>query len=132
LANTDGDDVGGKLSYEGDKFGYQWTVITSGDFQTLVTQVHLVNTTIEEEGYGSQLLCSVFGFRPGPDSSGHGGPVYLVYLFKRGTFYPFVPAAGHEKRDNQSELRLEVVLKQDLKIEPEKERWMPLWGLPVA
>jgi hypothetical protein len=132
LANTDGDDAAGTLSYEADKFGYQWTVITSSDFQTLVTQVHLVNTTIEEEGYGSQLLCSVFGFRPGPDAGGRGGPTYLVYLYKRGTFYPFVPLGNQEKRDNQSELRLEIVLKSDLKIESEKERWMPLWGLPVA
>ena len=29
------------------------------------------------------------------------------------------------------ELRLAEVLKEDLKIEPQKERWMPLWGLPV-
>lgn len=143
LANTDGDDPNGSLKYVADKYAYQWTVITSSDFQTLVTQVHLVNTTIEGEGYGSQLLCSVFGFRPGQSGNeGSGGagstfsaggmPTYLVYLYKRGTFYPFVPLPARERRDSQTEMRLEVVLKQDLKIEPDKERWMPLWELPVA
>ena len=58
--------------------------------------------------------------------------VYLVYLYKRGTFYPFVPAAGAgERRDSETELRLQVVLADDIKIEPDKERWMALWGLPI-
>ncbi|MGH9172205.1 MAG: PspA-associated protein PspAB [Acidimicrobiales bacterium] len=141
LAGTDGDDPSGSMRYEGDKYGYQWTVISSSDFQTLVTQVHLVNTTIEGEGYGAQLLCSVFGFHAGPDGSegapgsgsgNYGGSTYLVYLYKRGTFYPFVPLGGRERRDSQTELTLEAVLKHDLKIEPDKERWMPLWSLPVT
>jgi len=54
-----------------------------------------------------------------------------VYLYKRGTFYPFVPLGGHERRDQEAELLLENVLGNDLKIEKEKERWMALWGLPV-
>ncbi|WP_423782934.1 PspA-associated protein PspAB [Ferrimicrobium acidiphilum] len=34
--------------------------------------------------------------------------VYWVYLYKRGTFYPFVPV-GHERRDNERELSLKAV-----------------------
>jgi hypothetical protein len=139
LGKVDGDDPKGSVRQESDKYGYNWVVISSSDFETLVTQVHVVNTTLAEEGYGPQLLCSVFGFRAGTDDDSAGGPApapsgttYLVYLYKRGTFYPFLPVAGQERRDHPSELRLEIVLKDDLKIEPEKEHWMPLWGLPVA
>jgi hypothetical protein len=56
---------------------------------------------------------------------------YLVYLFKRGSFYPFVPA-GHEKRDTEKELRLKSLVADDLKIEPDLDRWFPLWDLPVG
>ncbi len=56
---------------------------------------------------------------------------YLVYLFKRGTFYPFVPS-GHEQRDTQQELKLKSLVKDDLVIETDLDRWFPLWDLPVA
>lgn len=122
-----------------DQYGYHWIVQSSEDFQTLVNQVHLVNSTLQDNGYGPQLLCSVFAFRPagggaGTTSAGTSVPplVYLVYLYKRGTFYPFVPLPGrNERRDHETELRLSMVLVDDLKVEPDKERWMPLWGLPV-
>jgi hypothetical protein len=123
-----------KLSESADSFGYQWIVVGADDFDTLVTQVHYVNSTLEEHGYGPQLLCSVFAFAPAdpPGSSGttHSASTYLVYLYKRGSFYPFVPT-GHERRDNESELRLRAVLGQDLAIESDLDRWFPLWDLPV-
>lgn len=126
-----------KVSQSDDSFGYHWVVISLPDFQELVNETHLVNTTLQENGYGPQLLCSVFAFGPDPatpPSAGSGVvPLgYLVYLYKRGSFYPFVPApAGGEQRDIESELRLSHVLSDDLAIETDKERWMPLWGLPV-
>ncbi len=56
---------------------------------------------------------------------------YLVYLFKRGTFYPFVPV-GPEKRNTEEELRLRSLVSDDLKVEPDLDRWFPLWDLPVG
>jgi hypothetical protein len=56
---------------------------------------------------------------------------YLVYLFKRGTFYPFVPD-GHEKRNIEEELKLRSLVADDLVIETDLDRWFPLWDLPVA
>ena len=56
---------------------------------------------------------------------------YLVYLFKRGTFYPFVPS-GHEQRDTEQELRLKSLVADDLTVEPDLDRWFPLWDLPVG
>ncbi len=133
-----GDDA--KIHEESDSYGYRWVVIADDDFSDLINQVHVVNTTLEEHGWGPQLLCSVFGFAPIPGgaadpSAATGAPkvagTYLVYLYKRGTFYPFVPLPVTEKRDSDRERLLKVTLAQDLSMEPDLERWFPLWGLPV-
>lgn len=119
------------LRQESDQYGYHWVVPDSSDFQELVNRVHLINSTLQDNGYGPQLLCSVFGFKAEGQPSAVSS-TYLVYLYKRGSFYPFVVVpGGGEKRDHESELRLEMVLAEDLHMEGDKERWMPLWGLPV-
>jgi hypothetical protein len=131
LLDLPDDGAGGHgLTQEPDKYGYHWVLPSSDDFQDLVNRVHVINSTLQDNGYGPQLLCSVFGFRPESGSSEHSS-TYLVYLYKRGSFYPFVPT-GEERRDVESELRLQQVLGEDLHIEPDKERWMALWDLPVS
>jgi PspAB-like protein len=150
-----------------DSFGYQWVVVEDADIENLVTQVHMVNSSLADAGWGPQLLCSVFGLSRLDASSGPTGPptgdggtgaatstpsgsgaelsssttvgpgvvlpssAYLVYLFKRGTFYPFVPV-GPEKRNTEEELRLRSLVADDVKIEPDLDRWFPLWDLPVG
>jgi hypothetical protein len=123
-----GEDTDGEIhiTKDADSFGYRWIVVTSSDFNSLVTRVHLVNMTLQEHGYDQQLLCSVFGFAP----KGSKASSFLVYLYKRGTFYPFVPT-GAERRDNEAEMRLSAELGDDLAIEKELDRWFPLWDLPV-
>jgi hypothetical protein len=130
-----------------DSYGYQWLVVEDADIGELVTRIHLVNSSLSDAGWGPQLLCSVFGLATLPPSDGDGpegteaemqaGPgqvlpstAYLVYLFKRGTFYPFVPD-GHEKRDTELELRLKSLVADDLTVESDLDRWFPLWDLPV-
>jgi hypothetical protein len=55
----------------------------------------------------------------------------LVYLYKRGTFFPFAPlAGGGERRDNALELQIKAVLADDLRIEQDLARWFPIWGAP--
>ena len=110
-----------------DSYGYQWIVVTNDDFDALVTQVHVVNSSLAENGYGPQLLCSVFGFA---STTGSAGPMYLVYLFKQGSFYPFAPLPN-ERRDNEAELRLKGVCSSDLRIESDLSRWFPIWDLPL-
>ena len=128
------DPVKARLDEQTDEFGYRWVVVDAPDFDTLVTRVHFVNSTLDEHGWGPQLLCSVFGFAPGSSAPGSKAPdratTYLVYLYKRGSFYPFVPT-GNERRDNEAELRLKIDLGSDLAIEPELDRWFPIWKLPV-
>lgn len=120
------------LSGPADEFGYRWVVVEATDFESLVTRVHVVNSTLQDHGYGPQLLCSVFALDPAEAARAGTGvlaKVHLVYLYKRGTFYPFVPIGG-QRRDNEAELRLKNELAEDLAIEPDLDRWFPLWNLP--
>ncbi len=122
-----GKESGSTVRQSEDSYGYHWIVVHDDDMSDLVTTVHMVNSSLAERGYENQLLASVFAFR------GDGGAVtYLVYLFKRGTFYPFVPApGGGEKRDNQRELQLQGALTGEVPLEADLTRWFPIWGAPV-
>jgi hypothetical protein len=114
-----------------DDLGYRWLVIEGAGFEDLATRVHQANSMIVENGWGTQLLCSVFGLRQEDGSTRSGAATYLVYLYKRGTFYPFCPT-GPQSRDNEAELRLRSILGSDLPIEDDLGRWMALWGLPLT
>jgi hypothetical protein len=118
---------GSELRSEDDKFGYRWLILSDPDLEDLVTVIHMANTTLEERGFGSQLLCSVFGF----DDPGGGRACHVVYLYKRGTFYPFAPRQ-RQRRDNELELQVRNALSDELPIEPDLSRWFALWGLPLG
>src|ERR687890_405121 len=60
-----------------------------------------------------------------------GKPVYFIYNFKRGKYYPFVPAPGTQARNTEREFQLKAQLENELPIEPELERWFPLWEIPL-
>jgi hypothetical protein len=140
LLTMDGE---GKLATAEDRYGYHWVVVENPDIESLVTEVHLVNSSLSDAGWGTQLLCSVFGVATLPDSAASTadsapGPStvltstgFLVYLFKRGTFYPFVPN-GPEHRNTEQELKLKSLVAGDLAIEADLDRWFPLWELPVG
>jgi hypothetical protein len=67
----------------------------------------------------------VFGFGSGDR------PCHLVYLYKRGTFYPFAPRPG-ERRDNELELQVRAAVGGELPIESDLSRWFALWGVPIS
>lgn len=113
----------GKVRTSDDAHGYRWVVIDDPDLEDQVTTIHAANQTLVDRGFGHQLLCSVFAFSDGQ-------PCHLVYLYKRGTFYPFAPR-GEPRRDNQLELQVRGALTGELPVEPELQRWFPLWGLPL-
>lgn len=120
----------GTVTQDEDPYGYRWLLLDDPDVEDLVTRVHMINTTLTENGWGPQLLCSVFGVTPSADADRDARPLYLVYLYKRGTFYPFAPD-GKERRDSELELRVRAVLGSDLPVEQDLSRWFPLWDLPV-
>lgn len=109
-----------------DAYGYTWLVVRrpAEDLPALVGDLHAVNSALEGHGFGPQLLCSLAAFR---DDAGRS--LALVYLYKRGSFYPFAPLPG-EKRDNPLELQVKALLGNDLRLEEDLGRWFPLWGAP--
>jgi PspA associated protein B len=115
-------DEGTRMDRTVDEFGYEWLKLSDDDFEDLVTTIHVAAQSMTDDGFGEQLLCAVFGFEP--------GHVRFIYNFKRGSFYPFVPVAN-KKRDSERELQLQGKLEHELPIEPELERWYPLWDAPV-
>jgi hypothetical protein len=44
---------------------------------------------------------------------------------------PFAPAAGEQQRSTERELQVKAKIGAELPLEPELERWFPLWGIPV-
>jgi len=119
---------GSKLERHTDEFGFEWLVVRDGDFEDLVTTVHLVASELESRGFGPQLLAAVFPFeRKGFD----GGRVYWIYGFKRGAFWPFVPKGEDKERDNAEELELKAKLERELPIEQDLTRWLALFDAPV-
>jgi hypothetical protein len=119
---------GSKLERHTDEFGFEWLVVRDGDFEDLVTTVHLVASELESRGFGPQLLAAVFPFeRKGFD----GGRVYWIYGFKRGAFWPFVPKGEDKERDNAEELELKAKLERELPVEQDLSRWFAVFDAPV-
>ena len=107
-----------------DSFGFTWLTTHQADMSALCTDLHAVNTTLQEQGFGDALLCSLVPF-----ADAAGRTVGLVYLYKQGTFYPFAPT-GPTARDNLLELQLRDQLAGELPVEKDLARWMALWGAP--
>jgi len=119
---------GSKLERHTDEFEFEWLVVRDGDFEDLVTTVHLVASELESRGFGPQLLAAVFPFeRKGFD----GGRVYWIYGFKRGAFWPFVPKGEGKERDNAEELELKAKLEGELPVEQDLSRWFAVFDAPV-
>jgi hypothetical protein len=115
----------GKFTSHNDAFGFTWLVrqTSPDDLEGLVTDLHAVNTSLVDAGFGSALLCTLVAFTDGSRSLG------LVYLYKRGSWYPFVPT-GQDRRDNAAELQIKSVIVNDLNIEQDLSRWFPVYGAP--
>jgi hypothetical protein len=114
------------LSSSDDTYGFRWLVLRGSDFDSLVVSINAVSSALEGGGYGDRLLCAVFAFEDEQKR-----PLYWIYNYKRGAFYPFVPAQGDQQRDNERELVLKAQIGAELPVEQELERWFPLWGIPI-
>jgi hypothetical protein len=109
-----------------DSYGFTWLVVSrmSNELEALVTDLHAINSALVDNGFGPQLLCTLVAFRDNAERR-----LALIYLYKRGTFYPFAPLSG-ERRDNALELQAKGTIGTDLKFEPDLTRWFPVWGAP--
>jgi hypothetical protein len=108
-----------------DEYGFRWVIVRTPAVENLVVGINGVSSSVEAGGYGERLLCAVFAFK---DSA--GAPIDFIYNYKRGSWYPFVPAPGDKQRNTERELQLRAQIGDELPIEPELERWFPLWGIP--
>ncbi|UPK73423.1 hypothetical protein MU582_13355 [Nocardioidaceae bacterium SCSIO 66511] len=119
-------DDGPKVERSEDSYGFTWLYCQQGpdDLSGLVTDLHAINTSLQDNGFGTALLCSLVNFR-GTD----GQPLAMVYLYKQGTFYPFAPR-GANKRDNSVELQVRGLIENDVPLEKDLQRWLGVWGAP--
>ena len=104
-----------KIERRGDEFGFEWLIVRDNDFEELVAGVHLV----------ASELAAAFKF------SGGEHPVYFIYGFKRGAYWPFVPKGDGKERDNSEELELKAKLEKELPIEQDLTRWLALFDAPI-
>jgi hypothetical protein len=125
LVRATASDSGVTVATEDDNYGFRWLVMRAGGLEDLVVAVNAVSNALEGGGYGERILCAVFSF---VDSAKK--PLYFIYNYKRGFWYPFVPAEGEQQRSTERELQLKAQIGGELPIEPELERWFPLWGIP--
>jgi len=121
-----GGETGTTLETRDDQFGYRWMILRDPDLEDLVVGVNAVSDALALGGYQERVLCAVFAFQ-----DGRRRPLYFIYNYKRGSWYPFVPAGGAQQRDTERELRVKAQVGADLPVEPELERWFPLWGIPI-
>ena len=117
-------DTGTTTETKVDEYGYRWAILRDPDFEDLVVAINTVTSQLESGGYGDRLLCAVFAFEE------NGKPLYWIYNYKRGTFYPFVPT-GKQKRDSEREFRLKAQMADELPLEEELGRDLPLWDIPI-
>jgi hypothetical protein len=132
-----GEETGTTVERRDDDFGYRWMVLKDPDVDDQVIGVNAVMEALQAGGYADRVLCAVFAFREaGPDAEAPattGRPLHLIYLAKRGSWYPFSPMPGQAKeRDRERELQLRAVLEPLMPLEPEMDRWYPLWGAPLG
>ena len=126
LALLENDDDVPDVIVTTDSFGFTWLTVDGDptDAAGLCTDLHAVNSTLEAQGFGSGLLCSLVPFAaPG------GQRVGLVYLYKQGTFYPFAPT-GPQQRDNLLEIQVRDAIATELPVEKDLGRWLALWDAP--
>jgi hypothetical protein len=116
---------GSTLDRKTDTFGFQWVVVRDPDLEDQVAGVHALASELEARGFGGQLLAAAFRF------DGKARPVYWIYGFKTGTWWPFIPTGEKQGRDNASELELKAKLEQELPIEPDLSKWLGLFDAPI-
>jgi len=115
---------GSEVERKSDQYGFEWLIVSDKDIEDQVTSVHAVASELTDQGFGAQLLAAAFRFEGGEH------PVYFIYGFKLGTFWPFIPI-GDGKRDNATELELKAKLEEELPIEPDLTRWLALFDAPI-
>jgi hypothetical protein len=131
VVRSTGGESGTTVTTEDDEYGYRWMILRNAEgspsVEDLAVGINAVSSSIETAGHGERLLCAVFAFKDAASRR-----IFFIYNYKRGSWYPFVPDPGADKqRLNERELQIKAQIGDELPIEPEIERWFPLWGIPL-
>ncbi len=141
VVRATGGDSATSVSTEDDSYGYRWMILRSPEgapsVEDLAVGINAVSSSIETAGHGERLLCAVFAFVDAKKNR-----IYFIYNYKRGFWYPFVPEsdpahppasddAAAQQRSTERELQIKAQMASELPMEPELERWFPLWGIPI-
>jgi hypothetical protein len=124
LVDAVAEQCGSKIERKTDEYGYDWVIVHDDQLEDLVGAAHTLASELTAKGFGSQLLAAIFRF------DGYEHPVYWIYGFKRGAWWPFIPT-GDSKRDNAKELELKSQLEGELPVEQDLTRWLALFDAPV-
>jgi PspA associated protein B len=111
----------------GDDYGFKWLITRCAlpGYPSLVTDLRAASAIFSGNDFGAQLLCAMTVFE-GPAKS----QTALIYLYKRGTVYPFAPRSG-EVRDNRLELAVKKAIEKSVPVESDPTRWFPVWDAPI-
>ena len=115
-----GQDFTAKVKSHDDAMGFRWITFSGPDLDDAITGLHMTADLIKQGGYSDSLLASMFRFKDW----------YLIYSYRRGSFYPFMPTS-HSTRNNSREFRIRQTLANALPMEKDPERWYPLWDPPI-
>lgn len=119
-----------KISYDTltDSYGYFWIILNAKTMEDELAALTAIRDTVEDSGYLSFLLASVFQFQT--NDNVFKNKAYLIYNHKRKNFYPFVPITKQE-RNSEYELKIMAVLSKEIPFETNISLWYPLWNIPV-
>jgi len=124
LLDSVAQDSGSKITRDTDTFGFEWVIVGDAQLEDAVASIHLLAGELDQQGFGDRLLAALFRFK------GYQHPVYWVYGYKDGAFWPFVPSGGQE-RDNAQELELKAKLEPELPIEADLSKWFAMFDAPL-
>ncbi len=120
-----------------DSYGYLWLIFAGRSIEDALAAITAVVDTIQEKGFSSQILASIFEFQQVPElersseKNNYRGIRYLVYNYKSNKFYPFVPFFGERSRNTEDEMRIMATLQKEISFEKDMGMWYPLWDLPL-
>lgn len=109
-----------------DPYAFGWLILHNDNFDELLVGAHGITASLEAAGWSEKLFCAVFAFE---DRRKH--PMYWIYNYEWGAFYPMAPANGNHHRDPQREHLMRAELRADDTAEPALGAWFPLRGIPI-
>ncbi|MFL6363280.1 MAG: PspA-associated protein PspAB [Nitrososphaeraceae archaeon] len=115
-----------------DSYGYLWVILKGRTIEDILAAITAIGDTIQEKGFSSQLLASIFELsrEQKSNNSENNKMQYLIYNYKSNKFYPFVPFFGKKIRDTENEMRIMASIQDEIPFERDMAMWYPLWDLP--